>query len=184
MLTLSFHPFPVLSTERLILRQVNKGDANETFFLRSDERVLQFLGMAPAASIEEDLLFIKKINELESNNEAITWGIILKGSERLFGTICYWNITKEHFKAELGYALHPDLHGTGIMQEALSEVLKFGFSTIKLHSIEAKVDPLNASSIKLLNRNNFIKEGLFKEDYFYNRKFLDTAVYSLLSNLK
>jgi RimJ/RimL family protein N-acetyltransferase len=32
-----------------------------------------------------------------------------------------------------------------------------------------------------LERNNFIREGFFKEDYFYDGNFLDTAVYSLIT---
>ena len=181
MLTVNFKPFPVLSTDHLTLMQVSQQDVNEIFFLRSDKRVLQFLGKASAKSTEEAFLFIKKINELENNNDGITWGIKLKEEEKLIGTICYWNITKEHYRAELGYALHPDYHGKGIMQEALSEVIKYGFTTMKLHSVEAKVDPRNISSIKLLERNNFIREGFFKEDYFYDGNFLDTAVYSLIT---
>jgi [ribosomal protein S5]-alanine N-acetyltransferase len=184
MLTVNFHPFPVLSTERLILRRVSQNDVNEIFFLRSDNRVLKYLAKEPAKSISEASLFIKKINELENNNDGITWGIVLKKEEKLAGTICYWNITKEHYRAELGYALHPDLHGKGIMQEAVSEILAYGFTIMKLHSVEARVDPLNGSSIKLLERNNFIREGHFKEDYFYNGKFLDTAVYSLIQEIK
>ncbi len=181
MLSLNFTPFPVLSTKRLILRQVTGEDANEIFFLRSDVRVLQFLAKDPAKSIEEASLFIKKINELENNNEGITWGIQLKEEKKLVGTICYWNITKEHYRAEMGYVLNPDYQGKGIMQEAISEVLQYGFTKMKLHSVEARTDPENVSSIKLLERNNFKREGLFKEDYFYNGKFLNTAVFSLLS---
>lgn len=181
MLTVNFDPFPVLSTERLTLRQVSQQDVNEIFFLRSDKTVLRYLAKSPAKSTEEASLFIKKINELENINDSITWGIQLKQQEKLIGTICYWNIIKEHYRAELGYALHPDWHGKGIMQEALYEVLKYGTSIMKVHSIEARVDLQNISSIKLLERNNFIKEGFFKEDYFYDERFLDTAVYSLIS---
>lgn len=66
------------------------------------------------------------------------------------------------------------------MQEALTEVLKFGSGTMQLHSIEARVDPKNLPSIKLIERYGFVREGLFKEVYFYEGRFLDTAVYSLL----
>ncbi len=53
MLTVNFNPFPVLSTNRLKLRQVNQQDVNEVYFLRSDKRVLEFLGKAPATSTED-----------------------------------------------------------------------------------------------------------------------------------
>jgi len=183
-LTVSFNPFPIITTGRLVLRQVEKSDVKEIFFLRSDSKVLEFLDRPPVTSKEEALLFIEKINELEKNNDGITWAITLKPVNTLIGTICYWNMKKEHFRAEIGSALHPDWQGRGIMQEAMIEVINFGFATMKLHSIEANVNPNNLSSIKLLERNNFIREGYFKEDFLYNGKFLDSAIYSLLAPRK
>jgi ribosomal-protein-alanine N-acetyltransferase len=76
-----------------------------------------------------------------------------------------------------------DFQGKGIMQEAMSAVIKYGFEKMNLHSIEANVNPANESSIKLLERNDFIKEAYFKENYFYDGKFLDTAIYSLLTTV-
>jgi ribosomal-protein-alanine N-acetyltransferase len=59
-------------------------------------------------------------------------------------------------------------------------VLYYGFEFMKLHSVEANVNPDNTPSIKLLERNNFSREAYFKENYFYDGKFLDTVIYSLL----
>jgi len=67
------------------------------------------------------------------------------------------------------------------MQEAFSEVVNYGFKVMKLHSIEANVNPANEASIKLLEKNNFIREAYYEENYYYNGKFLDTAIYSLLT---
>jgi ribosomal-protein-alanine N-acetyltransferase len=60
-------------------------------------------------------------------------------------------------------------------------VMEYGFGTMKLHSLEANVNPDNKASIKLLERNNFIKEAHFKENYFYDERYLDSAIYSLLN---
>ena len=181
MLTLNFAPFPIIETDKLLLRQVNKSDVNEVFFLRSDQRVLKFLDRVPAKSTEEALIFIEKINDLEKNNEAVTWAITLKEDTKLIGTISFWNIQKEHYRAEIGYVLHPDFYGKGIMQEAMTEVIKFGFQVMKLHSIEANTNPDNTASIKLLERNKFIREGYFRENYFFGGKFYDSVIYSLLA---
>lgn len=54
-------------------------------------------------------------------------------------------------------------------------------NTMKLHSIGANVNPDNVPSIKLLERNKFIREAYFKENVFYNSRFIDTVIYSLLS---
>ncbi|MDB5247728.1 MAG: family N-acetyltransferase [Segetibacter sp.] len=117
------------------------------------------------------------------NNESIIWAITQKGDTKLIGMICFWNIIKEHYRAEIGYSLLYDFQGKGIMQEAMSAIIKYGFEKMNLHSIEANVNPANESSIKLLERNDFIKEAYFKENYFYDGKFLDTAIYSLLTTV-
>ena len=70
------------------------------------------------------------------------------------------------------------------MQEAIEAVLDYGFTAMQLHSVEANVNPANEASKKLLDKNNFIQEGYFKENYYYNGEFLDSAVYSLISPLK
>lgn len=59
MLTLNFTPFPLIATNRLVLRQLDKSDVNEIFFLRSDPGVMKFLDRAPANSTEEAFIFNK-----------------------------------------------------------------------------------------------------------------------------
>ena len=181
MQNIKFDPFPSITTDRLQLRHVEKSDVNEVFFLRSDERVMKYIDRTPAKTTDDAYKFIQIINDLEKNNEEVTWAITLKDDLKLIGTICYWNIKKEHYRAEIGFALHPDYWRKGIMQEALAEVINFGFKAMKLHSVEAHVNPNNIPSIKLLEKNGFIREAYFKENYFYDGKFLDTAVYSLLT---
>jgi ribosomal-protein-alanine N-acetyltransferase len=165
----------------LRLRKVVTTDASDIFSLRSDERVMEFLDRPMQKTMGDSRQLIKIITNGINNNEAITWAINLKNDPKLIGTIGFWRIIKEHFRAEIGYLLHPDYQGKGIMQEALEEVLDFGFRTLKLHSIEANVNPNNLASIKLLERNRFIKEAYFKENYYYDGKFLDTAIYSLIN---
>lgn len=178
MLSLSFSPFPLLETERLLLRRTELSDVNEVFFLRSDSRVMKYIDKEPAKDLNEVKDFIKKLHELEKSGDGIYWAIDVKNKQ--IGSICFWNIQHTHDRAEIGYALHPDYHGKGIMQEAIHAVLQYGFSIMKLHSIEANVNPANEASIKILERNHFIREGYFKENFYYNGRYLDSAIYFLL----
>lgn len=178
-LNTNFVPFPVLRTTRLSLRQITEKDVAEIFFLRSDNVVLRYLDKSPSPSPGETLEWIRRINDSERKGESITWGIAF-GEDVLIGTICFWKLAKEHYRAEIGYALHPAMQGKGIMQEALTEVLNYGFKVMGLHSVEANVNPNNSSSIKLLERNGFVKEAHYKENYYFNGAFLDSAIYSLL----
>ncbi|MDO8550885.1 MAG: GNAT family N-acetyltransferase [Ignavibacteria bacterium] len=111
------------------MRQLIVKDGNEIFKLRSDERVSKFLTRPECKTLEEENDFINKINGGISKNEWIYWGITLpsrlgslaeteKNDNKIIGTICLWNISKEHFRAEVGFELRPDFQGKGIMQEA------------------------------------------------------------------
>lgn len=184
MLEINFSPYPTFETKRLLLRKITTDDINEVFFLRSNKNVLKYLDKHPSKTKEEALTFITLIDELERSNDAINWGITLKGNNTLLGNICIWNISKEHHRGELGYALHPDFHGKGIMQEAMEAVIEYGFKKAKLHTLEANVNPNNQASIKLLERNGFVREAYYKENYFFDGKFLDTAIYSLLTPVR
>ena len=182
MLQLNFNPFPKLFTERLLLREISAADVKEVFQLRSNKNVMQFIDRPLAQTTDDAMELIQKIADGHKKNENITWAITLQNLPKLIGTIGFWQIDKENYRAEIGYLLHPDEQGKGLMQEAIAMVLKYGFQFMKLHSVEANVNPANIASIKLLEKNKFNKEAFFKENYYYNGKFLDTAVYSLLSD--
>jgi ribosomal-protein-alanine N-acetyltransferase len=182
MLTLNFDPFPVLDTERLILRRIVPADAAALFKLRTDERVLKYLLREGPKSMGEIYKFIELVDENLSQHNAICWGMELKEQPGpLFGNIVLQNIRKGHYRAEVGYSMLPDYFGKGLMNEALQKVLEYGFQTMKLHSVEAILDPGNDESRKLLERNGFVKEGHFKEDYYYKGKFYDSFLYSLIN---
>lgn len=184
MLTLNFHPFPDLATERLTLRKMVMDDAPELLLMRSDERVMEFLDRPRLQSLEEARAFMQRVLTQEDNNEAITWAISLKGESRMIGNICFWQIEKENYRAEVGYMIHAEYHGMGIMTEAIRAVVHHGFRKLGFHSVQANVNPANIASIKVLEKNGFVKEAHFRENYFFNGRFLDSAIYSLLTPLR
>ena len=163
-----------------MLRNFTKNDANDLFKLRSDKKVMRFIDRPRATSVKDALEYINKMHDSLKNNYGITWAISLKNNKPIIGTIGFWRIISEHFRAEIGYMLNTDFHAKGIMHEAMKPVLDYGFSVMNLHSVEANVNPENFASMKLLEKNGFIREAYFKENYYYNGKFLDTLVYSLL----
>ncbi|MBC7874527.1 MAG: GNAT family N-acetyltransferase [Ferruginibacter sp.] len=181
MLQPNFTPFPELITERLLLRKLTPDDAPAIFILRSDERVLRFIGREPAASLNEAGEFIERIDRSAGANEAILWGIVMQDDPgTVIGTICYWRLQPENYRAEIGYALHPDHWRKGMMKEAIRKVLAYGFDVMKLHSIEGRISKENAASAAILEKTGFVKEAHLKEEFFFRGKFLDTIIYSRL----
>ena len=182
MLQLVFSPFPEIRTERLLLRKMVKADGPEMFFLRSDDRVMQYIGREKTVSLEEAEAFIDRINASVEANETIMWAIAMANDPgTLIGTICYWRMQLEHYRAEVGYVLHPAFWSRGIMQEVLQAVIRYGFEEMNLHSIEAHINPENTASGKVLEKTGFVREAYFKENYFFRGKFHDTAIYSLVA---
>lgn len=182
MLQLNFTPFPEIKTKRLLLRRMTDADAAELLFLRSNEKVMQFIGREKTKSIEEATAFVHRINAAVDANESIMWAITLQEAPgTMIGTICFWNILKDHYRAEVGYVLHPGFWSKGIMKEALQATVDFGFNEMKLHSIAGHINPENVVSGIVLEKCGFVREAYFKEDFYFNGKFSDSAVYSLLA---
>lgn len=182
MLQTSFSPFPEIKTERLLLRCIQMTDAPEVLEMRSLDETMQYIDREKFSSIEEAEAFIQKVLDTLNSNEGIMWVIALtEAPDILIGTIGYWQMKKQHYRAEIGYMLHPKYWRKGIMKEALLAVIAYGFNDIKLHSIEAHINPANSASAAILEKTGFIREAYFKEDYFYKGTFLDTAIYSLLT---
>jgi ribosomal-protein-alanine N-acetyltransferase len=182
MLNLNFTPFPNLFTERLILRQLEIGDVNEIFALRSSDDVNRFLDRPKTTTIDEAKQFIYKINEGINKNEWLYWAITLKKETGLIGTICYWNISKENNRAEVGYELHPHFQGKGIMQEAILKVIDFEFGQLKLKTITAVPSGDNLKSRKLLEKNNFKIDTDLQAMFGQQGNLANMVIYSLTRN--
>jgi ribosomal-protein-alanine N-acetyltransferase len=182
MLALKFNPFPELKTQRLLLRRLDKTDANEIFFLRSNEDVLRHLGKEPANSIAEAENFIGVIDKAIDENESILWGIAFSDeTSTIIGTICLWNFKKENYRGEIGYILHPGHWRKGIMKEAINAVVSYGFNVLGMHSIEALLSPGNIASSAVLESTGFVKEAHLKESFYFKGEFDDTLIYSKLN---
>jgi ribosomal-protein-alanine N-acetyltransferase len=177
MLELNFTPFPVIETERLTLREISIDDAEDIFLLRNDDDAMKYISKPKLKTIDEAKDLIKIMTNI---SERIQWGITFKKENKLIGLIGYHRIIKDHYRAEIGYMLHPQYWNTGVMSEAIAELISYGFDEMNLHSIEAIINPANSVSRKVLQKFNFIKEAYFKENFFFEGKFLDFEVYSLL----
>lgn len=161
--TCSFTPFPVLTTERLVLRRVTMDDDKEIFFQRSDKGMNKYVGNPLARTIDDARAWMEMIDAIIDANEGISWGVTLKEDDKLVGGFCYWNWEKEREKAEIGFSIYPQHQNKGLMQEILRTGLKFGFEYMGLKIIEACTHPENAASVKVLEKNGFRFKGMLAE---------------------
>jgi ribosomal-protein-alanine N-acetyltransferase len=151
----SFTPFPILTTERLTLRQLSTDDRENIFALRSDTETNKYLDRQPSKTIEDAINFITKINDIIKQNLSIYWAIALTNNKTLVGTICLFGFSDEKNKCEIGYELLPNFQGQGIMQEATEKVIDYAFRTMRLKTIEALTHTGNQNSTRLLTKLGF-----------------------------
>ena len=177
----SFLPFQNLESERLLLRQITPDDVNEIFALRSNPETMKYIPRPLATTKDDAMGHIKMIQDKIVSNEGINWAITEKGNPKMIGIIGHYRIRWEHFRSEIGYMLLPEHQGKGIITEAIQLLVDYGFNEMNMHSLEAIIDPKNTASARVLEKNNFVKEAHFKENEFYDGKFLDAVVYSLLN---
>ena len=156
---LNFTPFPILKTERLILRCLELSDDQQLFKLRTNKKVNKYIVRPIQKDIKEIRAFISEINTGINNNELIDWVITLKENPKLIGSICFWNFSNNKTVAEIGYELDPAFQGKGIMSEALKKIIDFGFQEIELDTIEAYTHKNNNDSTKLLQKYNFKQDA-------------------------
>ena len=174
--------FPVLETDRLILRQVTNDDAKSLLTYFSDTDVMRYYGLEPFKSIDDALDEISWYKSIFEKGTGIRWGISLKGSDKIIGSCGFFNRAVEHSRTEIGYELSKEYWGKGIAGEALESVVKYGFQNLQLERIEALVEPANVASLKLLDKMGFEKEGLLRHYEFTCGKFDDLYIYSILKS--
>ena len=159
MLIRTFTPFPILTTERLTLRQLAIDDEQQIFTLRSDSEINKYLDRQLSNTIEDARNFINKVNESINKNDSLYWAITLSDKNKLIGTICLFGFSDENFKCEIGYELLTNFQGQGIMKEAMEKVIAYAFNTIKVKKIEAFLHRENLRSTKLLEKFSFINSN-------------------------
>ncbi len=157
MLNKDFIAFPILTTERLTLRQLSIDDQQSVFALRSDPEINKYLGREPSKTMEDAINFINKINDNIKKNNSIYWVITLTNTKQFVGTICLFDFLSEKNSCEIGYELMTKFEGQGIMKEAIAEVINYAFQTLQFQKIVAFTHNGNKRSTNVLMKLNFIK---------------------------
>ncbi len=114
-----------------------------------------------------------------SRGQGTRFGWIID-APRPVGWVTLSILSWEHGLAEIGYALTQEAQGQGIMQIALAKVLETIFDRSSLQRIEARCDLRNLGSIRVLESNQFLREGTLRDYFVLDGKRRDNALFALL----
>ena len=174
--------FPVLKTRRLVLRQVAMKDAPWYFEHFNTKEIAEGQDHQGPRNMKEARAELKLyFTDTFRKKRGIRWGITIKGDERLIGSAGFykWN-QPERYQAEMGYDLDPAFWGRGMMTEALTAIIQYGFDKMGLHRIEVLIPHDNNRSQNLVKRLGFTREGVLRDHYFVEGRFSDDVIFSLL----
>lgn len=174
--------FPILETDRLILREITNADAPSIFNCFSNEDVTRFYGQETLERMEDAEAIVDFFSNSYKQKRGIRWGIERKGTQGIIGTIGFNAWIPKHKRAEIGYEIHPDCWRKGYTSEAIRTVIKYGFDELNLTRIGAVVFLENEASNQLLSKIGFQQEGILRDYMYQNGKAHDTYVYSMLKN--
>lgn len=98
----------------------------------------------------------------------------------IIGTVALMDVSRAVFQnAYLGYRVFNPHWKQGYGKEMVQAALKLAFHDLKLHRVEAGIDPKNKRSIFLARSLGLRKEGLKKRALFLNGKWQDIVIYSV-----
>ena len=171
---------PTLETERLVLRKMTLDDAKAVFAYASDPEVTHYVIWEMHRTIEDSTAFLElALGKYESGGEP-DWGIVYKGGRCFVGTCGLVNWEVDHTRAEIGYVLHKDYWGRGLMPEAVRAMIGFGFEKMGLNRIEARCIAKNTASARVMEKAGMTYEGTLREREFVKGAYRDMKLYSVL----
>lgn len=167
---------PVLETTRLRLRPYSEADIAELVPLIGAREVAATTLRIPHPYTEDDA---RKFLLMAQEPDKLWLAVTLRSDGRQIGGVGL-RLDEPHQNAELGYWLGVDYWGKGYATEASRELLRYGFSDLKLHRIYASHFQGNSASANILKKLGMRHEGRQRQHIRKYGKFLDSELYGLL----
>ena len=141
--------------EQVNLRKLKESDALSIYQNAKDFEIARFTTLPYPYKLKDAESFIKSTYQKIRKKKAFELGIELKRTKKIVGMMSLMNIDHSSRNAEIGYWLGKKYWRRGITREAVKLMLNFGFNTLKLVRIYARVMHPNIASAKLLENQAF-----------------------------
>jgi ribosomal-protein-alanine N-acetyltransferase len=172
-----------LTTDRLIVRDLNYDDLDFIHVIHSKPEVQKYATLDIPESIDESKDYLRKYMEQQNRSPRKEYGFCVSlVNQEPIGLIGLSNGLSKFKSAELWFKMHPKYWGKGYITEAALLVMKFGFERLLLHRIEAGVATENVASIRVLEKIGMQKEGLRRKILPIRGEWKDNFHYAVLED--
>jgi ribosomal-protein-alanine N-acetyltransferase len=172
--------WPVLETERLILRRFRKDDMHDVFEYASDPEVTRFVLFETHKSLDDTRVFLNMILARTLDSGILGFAVELKATGKVVGNCSIWLSDERSARAEVGYAINPAYRGQGIAPEALQAVIDLGFGTLGLNRIAGLAMLDNPASVRVMEKAGMRYEGTLREYMLSKGNFHDLHVCAII----
>ena len=115
------------------------------------------------------------------HGRAVRFAIRERSTRAFVGVVGLENCVHLHRACELGYWLRTDVERRGYMTEAARQCIDFAFRFMGVHRIRVAAATDNHPSLRVIARSGFRFEGIARQAEWCNQRWLDHAVFALLS---
>lgn len=179
-----YEQFPYIETEDIVLRKIIASDLENIFAIYSNEKLFEYSPVNIKKNKDTVANMIGHFDRDFNKRKEIFLGISLKDSpENIVGIAEIFDYSQDVNMVTIGYRLNDKFWHQGIATKAVKAVVEYLFDEVGINRIQAFVMPANIKSQKVLERNNFIKEGIIRQGNIWKGKgVVDLIIYSLLKS--
>ena len=172
-----------LNTNRLVLRRFRDDDAQTMFDnWARDPEVTRYLTWPLHDSIEVSRRVLSDWISQYAQPDFYAWAITSKqDGDMPIGSISVVHKDDDIEMVDIGYCIGRAWWGNGITSEALNELIRFFFNEVKVNRIQARHDPRNPNSGKVMLKCGMKYEGTMRASSRNNQGICDTSIYSILA---
>lgn len=172
-------PFPRIKLKgEFALRQLRKSDSSRLLSIYKDEEATRYIAGDRPDNLVNAEKFVERSRARYTHHQAIFWAIT--SSDRLIGIIILKDFDFDHGFGTTGYLLDRNYWGQGIISMALKAVADYAFFSLQLQRVEAQVYVDHPASCRVLEKNNFVREGRLRKNFMIDGKFEDSFIYGLI----
>ena len=172
-----------LETERLILRRFVEADVEDIFNNWSnDPEVTKYLRWQPHGDISVTRGYMEDKLRAYEREDYYLWAMELKGAGAVIGNIGVGRHNDAPRSATIGYCLGRAWWNRGYMSEALRGVIKFFFEEVGMNRVEARHDPRNPGSGRVMQKAGMTYEGTLRQADMNNQGVCDEACWAILAS--
>ncbi len=174
--------FPILSTDRLVMRAVSMDDLSSIRALLGIAEVTRYSNIPDLPTEEQTIEFVRNMSELYQSGNGCAWMIEDRPSHAFVGVFRFNWFHKPWKCGGIGYELHPSFWGRGLMTEALRAAIRCGHDTFGLNRIEAWTLPGNGASDRVLEKGGFRYEGTLRQKAWFKGTFHDFRMFGRVTD--